>query len=144
MKNLLIAIDESPFATEVARSGVDFAQILQAHITFIHVVDNRLVMTAGTYTPNDLMAQMRKDGDNLLTKLKNLFQYEQPKTILEEGNPGEIVIKQANKLRADTIVIGTHGRTGLSRLVMGSVAEEVIRHAQCPVLVIPIKTLNKH
>ncbi len=144
MKNLLIAIDESPFATEVARSGVNFAQILQAHITFIHVVDNRLVMTAGTYTPNDLMAQMRKDGENLLTKLKNLFQYEQPKTILEEGNPGEIVIKQANKLRADTIVIGTHGRTGLSRLVMGSVAEEVIRHAQCPVLVIPIKTLNKH
>ncbi len=144
MKNLLIAIDESPFATEVARSGVDFAQILQAHITFIHVVDNRLVMTAGTYTPNDLMAQMRKDGENLLTKLKNLFQYEQPKTILEEGNPGEIVIKHANKLRADTIVIGTHGRTGLSRLVMGSVAEEVIRHAQCPVLVIPIKTLNKH
>jgi nucleotide-binding universal stress UspA family protein len=49
------------------------------------------------------------------------------------GNPAEEIVKLASDEQADMIVMGTHGRTGLSRLVMGSVAEEVVRRASCPV-----------
>jgi nucleotide-binding universal stress UspA family protein len=53
---------------------------------------------------------------------------------LEEGDPVEAILRVAEEIGADLIVMGTHGRTGLSRLFMGSVAEQVLRRAPCPVL----------
>lgn len=52
------------------------------------------------------------------------------------GAPGPSIIEAAKEYQADLIVMGTHGRTGLARLLMGSVAEHVLRHAECPVLTI--------
>jgi nucleotide-binding universal stress UspA family protein len=55
---------------------------------------------------------------------------------LEEGDPTAEILRVANETKAGLIVIGTHGRTGLSRLLMGSIAEHVMRHAPCPVLTV--------
>ncbi len=52
------------------------------------------------------------------------------------GNPAELIVRLAAEQHVDLIVIGTHGRTGLSRVLMGSVAESVLRHAKCPVLAV--------
>ena len=52
------------------------------------------------------------------------------------GNPGNLITEQADALRAGLIVIPSHGRTGLRRVLLGSVAERVVRHAHCPVLVL--------
>jgi nucleotide-binding universal stress UspA family protein len=57
---------------------------------------------------------------------------------LEEGYPGAIIPRIAGETKADLIVMGTHGRTGLSRLLMGSVAEQVVRKAPCPVLTVKV------
>ena len=57
-------------------------------------------------------------------------------TRLVEGFAPEQILKVADEVKADLIVIGSHGRTGLGRLLMGSVAEEVLRHATCPVLTV--------
>lgn len=54
------------------------------------------------------------------------------------GAPGPAIVQSAHGWNADMIVMGTHGRTGLSRLLMGSVAEHVVRHASCPVLTIKL------
>jgi len=53
-----------------------------------------------------------------------------------EGEPGEKIVEAAREVTADMVVMGTHGRTGLRRLLMGSVAEEVLRNAPCPVLTV--------
>lgn len=62
---------------------------------------------------------------------------------LVEGDPADVIAVLAKDIGADLIVLGTHGRSGFTRLVMGSVAEEVLRHAPCPVLTVrgsaPIK-----
>jgi nucleotide-binding universal stress UspA family protein len=55
---------------------------------------------------------------------------------LVEGEAGPMILKLAAEVKADVIVMGTHGRTGLVRLVMGSVAEQVVRKARCPVLTV--------
>ena len=52
------------------------------------------------------------------------------------GGPSHVIIEQATKVNADLIVMGTHGRTGITHLLIGSVAERVIRHAPCPVFVV--------
>jgi nucleotide-binding universal stress UspA family protein len=58
-------------------------------------------------------------------------------TFVEEGKPFEAILKVAEEWAADLIVLGTHGRTGLSHLLMGSVAEKVIRHSGKPLFIIP-------
>jgi nucleotide-binding universal stress UspA family protein len=60
-------------------------------------------------------------------------------TFIEEGKPSEKVLKVAEEWGADLIVCGTHGRKGFEHLLMGSVAERLIRHSTIPLLVIPIK-----
>lgn len=59
-----------------------------------------------------------------------------------EGNPVEAILERAAQDQADVIVVGTHGRTGLRRLLIGSVAEGVLRRAPCPVVVVPYKILE--
>jgi len=54
----------------------------------------------------------------------------------EEGDTEEVILRVASEERADLLVLGTHGRTGLGRLLMGSVAERILRRAQCPVLTV--------
>lgn len=56
--------------------------------------------------------------------------------IIRRGDPARVIANQANKARASMIVMGSHGRTGLKRLVLGSVAERTLRYARCPVLII--------
>jgi len=55
---------------------------------------------------------------------------------VEIGNPHHVIVEKAKELGIDVIVIATHGRSGLSHILLGSVAEKVIRHAPCPVFVI--------
>lgn len=56
------------------------------------------------------------------------------RAVLQEGSAHRVIVDCAKRLRADLIVMGTHGRTGVSRVLLGSVAETVVRHAHCPVL----------
>jgi nucleotide-binding universal stress UspA family protein len=61
---------------------------------------------------------------------------QQASAILAEGLPAEEVLRTARRQRADLLVLGTHGRTGLRRALMGSVAERVVSRARCPVLTV--------
>ena len=63
--------------------------------------------------------------------------------LVDYGVPGEVICWVAQERKCDQIVMGTHGRTGLSRLLMGSVAEHVIRHARCPVLTVRLRPENE-
>jgi nucleotide-binding universal stress UspA family protein len=56
--------------------------------------------------------------------------------IVQRGDPARVIANQAKKTRARMIVMGSHGRTGLKRLVLGSVAERTLRYARCPVLIV--------
>ena len=57
--------------------------------------------------------------------------------LLAEGRPDQVVVETANNRQADLIVVGSHGRGGLSRLLLGSVSERIMGQAQCPVLIVP-------
>jgi nucleotide-binding universal stress UspA family protein len=82
-------------------------------------------------------------------ELLNAYTAPSPRVTIEhrllEGSAATVITETASETGADMIVMGTHGRTGLSRLMMGSVAEEVLRRAPCPVLTIramPVKALE--
>ncbi|MBP9602781.1 MAG: universal stress protein, partial [Chromatiaceae bacterium] len=59
--------------------------------------------------------------------------------LMAEGRPDQVVVETANNRQADLIVVGSHGRGGISRLLLGSVSESIMGQAQCPVLIVPGK-----
>ena len=89
------------------------------------------------------MSALRARLDAAQARLGELYASAKQRTLagakatVELGRPADVICETGGKGRSNLIVIGTHGRSGLAHLVMGSVAERVARHAQCPVLIVP-------
>ena len=139
-RKILIAVDDGPTAETVALNGLQLAQQLNAEIALISVVDTEFLMTDGGLTPREMADIIKID----FKKSQKIIMYKvfkdiQVSAFVEEGKPFEMILKVAGEWQADLIVVGTHGRTGLSHLLMGSVAESVIRHSTKPLFVVPTK-----
>jgi nucleotide-binding universal stress UspA family protein len=120
------------------------ARDLGARLIVLHAIPPAPVAVQGeliAYVPPS-----EKCKEELWEKLHNL-RAEDPKVqvehFLEEGDPASIILHVAETTPCDLIVMGTHGRTGLGRLLMGSVAEEVVRKAPCPVLTLKVPLSQK-
>lgn len=139
-RKIVIAIDDSPIAEKVALTGFQIAQQLNAEIALVSVVDTVFLMTEGGITPKEMADSIKSDYKrNQQLLIDKFFKGVKCSTFVEEGKPYEMLLKVADEWAADLIVIGTHGRTGLSHLIMGSVAEHVVRHSKLPIIVIPTK-----
>jgi nucleotide-binding universal stress UspA family protein len=92
--------------------------------------------------PIATLPDLRTEAQNWFATLPKPRGDIETKQIIAEGDPVSQILRVAAEEQADFIVLGTHGRTGLSRLLMGSVAENVIRRATCPVLA--VKTPMRH
>lgn len=139
-KKILIAVDDSPVAEKVALEGFLLGKQLNAEIALISVADIAFVIAEGGVTSRE-MTEMIKDDLKKVQKMliKNIFKEQKVWSFIEEGTPADMIKKTCDEWEASLIVIGTHGRTGLSHILMGSVAERVIRHSPVPVLVVPVK-----
>lgn len=140
IKKILIAVDGGPTAEKITAFGFQLGQQLGAEIAILSVADTATLVTDGGVTPYEL-GQIEKanlkERHQLLTKTvcenKNLW------TFVEEGRPADIILKVSEQWEADLLVLGTHGRRGFSHLMMGSVAEKVVRQSSKPTLIVPTK-----
>ncbi len=142
-RKILVPVDGSKASQRGLREAVRLAKEQDARIVLLHVVDEFYVVASpemGAYSA-DMVELLRKSGKRLLEKARAVVAKQGVKvdTVMREiiGGPaaGEIV-RQARKIRADLIVIGTHGRRGIRRVVMGSDAEQVVRTSPVPVLMV--------
>jgi nucleotide-binding universal stress UspA family protein len=125
------------FRQAIAMAKADRAELLLAHV----VVFPTQIVGDGYLSPmvyDDLTRSMRAEGQKQLDKLvtKARTRGVRARSLLLEGVPADAINRAARAKRADVIVLGTHGRTGLARLFMGSVAERVVGGAPCPVLTV--------
>jgi nucleotide-binding universal stress UspA family protein len=113
-------------------------QALGAEAALVHVVDPKLtVAPEGGLPAAELLADLKRTGQALLTAAAaRLDGAVPPWQFLREGPPSREIIAAAREWNADLLVLGTHGRSGLARMVLGSTAEAVLRHAPCPVVVV--------
>ena len=151
IKKILIGIDDSSFAEHAAEYGFDIAHSFKAQVGLVHIVEPMVMPTSsggdailGTSTQgigvNDVeLMNIQSDASETLIErtIKKFAGNLQVAHFNEFGNTADGIIACAKEFKADLIVIGTHSRTGLDRLLMGSVAEHVVRHSEIPVLVIP-------
>lgn len=137
-KKVLIAVDSEPVTARAAETGVDLAQALGAEVAFIHVVDSSLAYPGDTGTPpHETIASAKLGAKKLISAIRqHLPPQSSALEFIEVGRPAEEIVKGAKGWSADLIVIGSHGRGGKQRALLGSVAEAVMRHAPCPVVVV--------
>jgi len=138
-KNIVIAVDGSPHSANAVKKGLELAAQLSATVTLLNVVDmaSLSAVVEGSIMSPDIYTRFEEEADEIMNKIALKFPTEKMNKVVEEGIPWEVICKTAIKSKADLIVMGTHGRTGISHLFMGSVSESVVRHSEIPVLVVP-------
>lgn len=136
MKKILIAVEGGALTEAIVQHGIALANLIKAEIGLIYVIDATGFIGEGGYTIQNYIQDSHMEAKELFAKLKSEFDIRQTWNFIEDGKPAAKIVETANEWKADYIVVGTHGRTGLSHLLMGSVAEHVIRHSKIPVLVI--------
>jgi nucleotide-binding universal stress UspA family protein len=142
IRTILIPVDFSDCSLSGLRYGVRLSRELGARIIVLHVTDLGPVMmttACGDYdSATYLAAARRRCDDRMHAFLKRVdFDGVPVNTLAVAGYCPTAIYKAAEKRGADLIIISTHGRTGLRRAILGSVAESTVRHAGCPVLVVP-------
>jgi universal stress protein A len=140
LTNILVPIDFSDCSKKALQYALPLAKQHGAAITLLYVVPNP-PYTSGEYGFVDygpIDASMRENATKELTALAlEVAQGEIPAdTEVRTGSAAVEIVELAKTLPADLIVVSTHGHSGLKHVLLGSVAEHVVRHAPCPVLVV--------
>jgi nucleotide-binding universal stress UspA family protein len=132
---VLIAVDGSPHSEHALEVGLALARRLGAEVGLVTVVDPAPAVTIEAGVPSvDILTILRQEAAQVLEKAKAAAGELRTVTHQREGSPATEILQAAKEWGASLIVVGSHGRTGLSRLLMGSTAENVARHAEAPVL----------
>lgn len=143
-QRILVPIDGSPTSTRGLDEAIRLAKLTGATLRLLHVLDELVFATGfetgATYT-HDVLPRIKKVGESILMdgKARAVAAGVTVDTLQVEcfaTRTSEIVIAQAQTWKADLIVLGTHGRRGIGRLLMGSDAEQIVRGATVPVLLV--------
>jgi nucleotide-binding universal stress UspA family protein len=134
-QKILLATDGSKYSKPAINRAVEFAKSYGSELKIVSVVD----------VTEEFFARAPGAVENLLSKTRDLIDDIKKRAALEgiraeglvrEGEAYKSIVNVSKEEKADAIIIGSHGRTGLRRLLMGSVAEKVIGYSYCPVLVV--------
>ncbi len=148
IRKLLIAVEASEYSETAADYGFGVAALLGAEVALVHVNEFPVMVQpyGGDMLMNDTppiilpeVLQAEEDaGKALLKRMSESHTSNLPVVLFSRvGNTRDEILAVAEEWEADVIVLGTHGRTGFDHFISGSVAESVVRHSKCPVLVIP-------
>ncbi|WP_321803714.1 universal stress protein [Burkholderia sp. BCC1988] len=143
-KRILVAIDGSDTARHAFNAALALAKEHGAELQPFYVVENAAIYyNVPGYDPSVLRDQLIAQGNALAAEFKKLMQTAGVKgeTLTSEASSlndvSTLILDGAKAFGADLLVLGTHGRRGFRRLVLGSIAEQCVRHATLPVLLIP-------
>lgn len=138
IRKILVPTDFTIFSDQAVDYAAMVATRFDAKILLVHVIEPLTYSVTDTIQVVDHFVALKTIAEPILDNLqkKLLKKGLQAETIILKGNPYLEIVEKASKAGVDLIIMGTHGRTGLKHLLMGSVAERVVRLAPCPVLVV--------
>jgi nucleotide-binding universal stress UspA family protein len=153
MKKVLIALDYDPTAQKVAETGFALAKSLKAEVILLHVIKDPAAYDTPGFSPImgytgyvDVSPTVLQSSEGLknasLEYLETTKQFLGDKTIqtlVKEGDFARTILKSAEELHADIIVLGSHSQKWLENILVGSVTEDVINDSSIPILIVPTK-----
>ena len=154
MKKVVIALDYSPGAQKVAEAGYAFVKDMQAQVCLVHVVADAAYYSID-YSPImgyeglntahtlQLVEELKGEAGKFLEASAFHLKGSGIETRVLEGPPADAILEFAGEWGADLLIMGTHSRSGLEKLLMGNVASNVLKHTHVPLLVIPNRETAK-
>ena len=153
IKKVLIALDYDPTSQKVAEIGFSLAKTMGAEVILLHVISDPLYYSSTEYSPItgftgymdmdplqlDSVEGLKKASQDFLAKTKYYLGDKTIQTLVKEGDFAESILKTAKGLHADIIVMGSHSRKWLEKILMGSVTEKVLSNTSIPLFIIPTK-----
>jgi len=143
-KNILIPTDGSALSRKAIKAGVELARTVGARITGFYSPEQYEVLAYGEYFPPDLMSRAEWENRSKKTAVRFLAAIEKEATaagvkysglFLDSVSPWEAIVEAAKKNKCDLIFMASHGRSGLSGLLLGSQAAKVLAHSKVPVMI---------
>lgn len=137
----LVAVDGSLQSEMAASQAFDLAQKTRARLRFVTVEDLQIVR-AQSVAGAGLLAlgfESQEAAREAIAQVKGMAESRKVKAdfeVLPLGEPAASIVREAERVGATLIIMGSHGRTGMARALLGSIAERVVRHAHCSVLVV--------
>ncbi len=136
INKILVPVDFSEHSQKALRYALAFALQFEAEVTLVHIVEQMVYPGDWMYPPlavTDFAAEKR---EQMIDRLRSLDAGSGVKThhVVRLGRAWQEVIEIAREQQTDMIILATHGYTGLKHVLLGSVAEKIVRHAPCPVL----------
>lgn len=136
-EHVLVPLDGSELAEEALPPALSIAQLMHARVTLIHVIPPFVREVDDHYKPAAMDILLEKAGHYLMRVRERLAPtYDAVSIKILSGQVAEMLTGYAREQEIDLIVLSSHGRSGVSRWVFGSVAEKVVRGAHCAVLVV--------
>lgn len=140
--SILVPTDFSEYSDRAFAWALEMAEKWRATLELLHVVPTPtyppMMIGESGFNPADYESSLRDDAQKQVAAMAG--RADKPgvaiKTTVVVGSPFHDICTIAEQAKSDLIVVGSHGRTGLSHILLGSVAERVVRHAPCPVLVV--------
>jgi universal stress protein A len=146
IKRILVPVDFSPASMKALDYAADFAQPLGAALSVLFVIEPIYYAVpdlagAAAGAAVGLLEEQRASGKQQLERLQTRYAKKGIKlrTLIQTGTPYQSIVDAAASIKANLVVMSTHGRTGLTHLLLGSVTERVVRASSCPVLTIRVK-----
>jgi nucleotide-binding universal stress UspA family protein len=139
IQKILVPTDGSGYSIRAAEYAISIAKTHNAEIIVLYVVDELIVEKfSQSIEQADIEGELKADGQRNVNYVVGLAEKENVKvsSIVAKGRPFEQITGFAKGLEVDLIVMGTYGRRGAERILLGSVAERVIEYSLCPVLIV--------
>jgi len=150
MKKVLVAVDLDPTAQKVAEFGYSLAKAMAAEVVLLHVIVDGTFYSKGNFpimgytgfivSPllfNTESEEPIIESQKYLDQIKIHLNNNALQTLIKEGDAADMIVKAANEISADVIVIGSHSRRWLEEILMGSVTEKVLHRSAIPLFIVP-------
>jgi len=144
LNKIMIATDGSESSRHAASLAISLAKQSNGKVIGVYVVDIQRLAHLPGYTTlhglkKSLLDVMLKEGEEAVAYIKGKSKGEGVsfEKVILKGNPSDELLRYSKELGADILIIGSIGRTGISKFLLGSVAEKVVRHSEVPVMVVP-------
>ncbi|MEJ2182955.1 MAG: universal stress protein [Nitrospirota bacterium] len=138
MKKILVAHDGSKLSDKALKRAVEIAVAMSSSLTVLSVIPELYLTELSDIDRGRIVEALTEETKTAMEKVRISLASKpvEAKTIIRQGPAAEKILETAQKMKVDLLVVGSHGRHGARKFLLGSVSSKVVDHATCPVLVV--------
>lgn len=138
MQKILVAHDGSKSSDKALKKAVEIAVNFNASLTVLSVIPELYLTELSDVDRNRIFNSLSKETTDAMEKIRKSLSGKSidVKTLIRQGDPAEKILETAQKMKADLIVTGSHGKHGTKKFLLGSVSSKIVDYSKCPVMVV--------